>query len=42
VVLSKEGPAKQPREWPMRVLRFKAGKIDTGWKVLPASDWNID
>jgi hypothetical protein len=42
VVLSKEGPAKQPREWPLRVLRFKAGKLDTGWKVLPASDWNID
>jgi hypothetical protein len=42
VILSKEGPAKQSREWPMRVLRFKAGKVDTGWKVLPASDWNID
>lgn len=42
VVLSKEGPGKTPREWPLRVLRFKAGKVDTGWKVLPASDWNID
>ncbi|MBS1149287.1 MAG: hypothetical protein H6Q89_985 [Myxococcaceae bacterium] len=41
-VLSKEGPAKTPREWPLRVVRFKAGKVDTGWKVLPASDWNAE
>jgi hypothetical protein len=42
VILSKEGPAKTPREWPIRVLRFKGGKIDTGWKVIPASDWNAE
>jgi hypothetical protein len=42
IILSKEGPAKQPREWPLRVVRFRAGKLDTGWKVLPASDWNAD
>ncbi len=42
VVLSKEGPAKQAREWPLRVLRFRSGKIDTGWKILPASDWNAE
>lgn len=42
VVLSKEGPAKTPREWPLRVVRFKAGKVDTGWKILPASDWNAE
>jgi hypothetical protein len=41
-VVSKEGPNKTPREWPLRVLRFKGGKIDTGWKVLPASDWNAE
>jgi len=41
-VLSKEGPRKTPREWPLRVVRFKAGKVDTGWKVLPASDWNAE
>lgn len=41
-VLSKEGPAKTAREWPLRVVRFKAGKVDTGWKVLPASDWNAE
>lgn len=42
IVLSKEGPAKTPREWPLRVVRFRAGKVDTGWKVLPASDWNAE
>ena len=41
-VLSKEGPAKTPREWPLRVVRFKSGKLDTGWKILPASDWNAE
>jgi hypothetical protein len=41
-VLSKEGPAKTPREWPLRVVRFRAGKIDTGFKILPASDWNAE
>ncbi len=39
---SKEGPRKTARQWPLRVLRFKSGKIDTGWKVLPASDWNAE
>jgi hypothetical protein len=41
-VVSKEGPNKTPREWPLRVVRFKSGKLDTGWKVLPASDWNAE
>lgn len=41
-ITSTEGPAKTPREWPLRVLRFKSAKVDTGWKVLPASDWNAD
>lgn len=41
-VLSKEGPRHAPREWPLRVLRFKTGKIDTGWRILPASDWNAE
>ena len=42
VVMSKEGPSKTPREWPLRVVRFKSGKLDTGWKILPASDWNAE
>ena len=41
-VVSREGPNKTPREWPLRVLRFRGGKVDTGWKVLPASDWNAE
>ncbi|GMU60331.1 MAG: hypothetical protein AMXMBFR34_20940 [Myxococcaceae bacterium] len=41
-ILSTEGPAKTPREWPLRVLRFKSAKVDTGWKILPASDWNAE
>ncbi len=41
-VVSKEGAAKTPRTWPMRVMRFKSAKIDTGWKVIPASDWNAE
>lgn len=39
---STEGPAKTPREWPLRVVRFKSAKVDTGWKILPASDWNAE
>lgn len=41
-IFTTEGPAKTPREWPLRVLRFKSSKIDTGWKILPASDWNAE
>jgi hypothetical protein len=37
-----EGPSKQQREWPLRIVRFKSAKVDTGWKVLPASDWNAE
>ena len=41
-VLSVEGPRREPREWPLRVIRFKTQTIDTGYKVLPASDWNAE
>lgn len=41
-VESLEGPRKSPRRWPLRVLRFKADGVDTGLKVLPASDWKVD
>jgi hypothetical protein len=40
IIETKEGPRQVPRRWPLRVLRFKAGSVDTGWKILPASDWN--
>jgi hypothetical protein len=40
---SLEGPRKEVRRWPLRVLRFTTSKgFDTGWKILPASDWNGD
>jgi hypothetical protein len=40
---SLEGPRKEVRRWPLRVLRFTTSRgLDTGWKVLPASDWNGD
>jgi hypothetical protein len=41
-ILTVEGAAKTPRVWPLRVLRFRSAKVDTGWKVLPASDWNAE
>jgi hypothetical protein len=39
VVESFEGPRKVPRRWGLKILRFKSGEMDTGWKVLAASDW---
>jgi len=41
-ITTTEGAAKTPRTWPMRVMRFKSAKVDTGWKVIPASDWNAE
>jgi len=29
-----------PRVWPLRILRIQTKKWDSGWKVLPASDWD--
>jgi hypothetical protein len=38
-----EGPRKETRQWPLRIVRFTtSGGLDTGWKVLPASDWSPD
>lgn len=39
-VETKEGPRQEPRVWPLRVVRLKTAQVDTGYKVLPASDWN--
>lgn len=40
---SLEGPRKEVRRWPLRVLRFTTSRgLDTRWKILPASDWNGD
>ncbi len=37
-----EGREKKVRAWPLRILRLRTDKLDTGWKVLPASDWNAE
>jgi hypothetical protein len=38
-----EGPRKETRQWPLRIVRLTTnGGLDTGWKVLPASDWSPD
>ena len=37
-----EGPQQVARGWPLRVLRFRTDALDTGWKILPASDWSPD
>jgi hypothetical protein len=42
VIETKEGPRQEPRRWPLRVVRLKVGGYDTGWKILPASDWSVD
>ncbi len=39
-VETREGPRQQPRVWPLRVVRLKTDQVDTGYKILPASDWN--
>ncbi len=33
---------KTVRRWPLRVVRFQGGSVDTGLKILPASDWNAE
>ena len=30
------------QDGPLRVLRFRGPKLDTGWKILPASDWSAE
>ncbi|MBI5495377.1 MAG: hypothetical protein HY904_10165 [Deltaproteobacteria bacterium] len=37
-----EGAQKKSRVWPLRLLRLRTDKLDTGWRVLPASDWNAE
>ncbi|MGC4120097.1 MAG: hypothetical protein QM765_37055 [Myxococcales bacterium] len=34
--------SKNARKWPLRIVRWQAGGLDTGFKVLPASDWNAE
>ncbi len=39
---SREGPRQVVRGWPLRALRFRTDAVDTGWRILPASDWSPD
>lgn len=39
-IYEKDGKAE--RTWPLRVLRMKTEGYDSGWKILPASDWDPD
>jgi len=39
-VESKDGPKEKPHAWPLRVVRMKTEGADTGWKILPASEWD--
>ncbi len=42
-VESTDGPRKETRRWPLRIVRMTTtGGLDTGWKVLPASEWSPD
>ncbi len=35
-----ENNAGKKRVWPLRVLRVTTKTYDSGWKILPASDWD--
>jgi hypothetical protein len=35
-------PDKKARRWPLRVVRFQAGPLDTGLRILPAASWNAE
>jgi hypothetical protein len=38
-----EGPRKEGHQWPLRIVRMTTSAgLDTGWKVLPASEWSPD
>jgi hypothetical protein len=36
----KEVKDGKERVWPLRVLRMKTEVYDSGYKILPASDWD--
>lgn len=39
-VIEEREAGRPPRVWPLRVLRVKTKAYDSGWKILPASDWD--
>ena len=38
--IKETNPGQKARIWPLRVLRIKTKTYDSGWKILPASDWD--
>lgn len=42
IIESTESANPTPRKWPLRVVRFRTDKIDTGWRILTASDWSVE
>jgi hypothetical protein len=42
IIESSESANPTPRKWPLRVVRFRTDKIDTGWRILTASDWSVE
>ncbi len=42
IIESSETANPAPRKWPLRVVRFRTDKIDTGWRILSASDWSVE
>lgn len=38
--IEERGKKGKGRVWPLRVLRIKTTVYDSGWKILPASDWD--
>lgn len=41
-VETKSGPRQEPRVFHLKVFRFQAGKVDTGYRILAAADWGAD
>jgi hypothetical protein len=39
-VESKDTAKDKARQWPLRLVKIKTDSVDTGWKVLPASEWD--
>lgn len=38
--IEEKDTAGKKRIWPLRVLRLTSKTYDSGWKILPASDWD--
>lgn len=39
-MIEEQVQGKVTRTWPLRVLRVKTRAYDSGWKILPASNWD--